>query len=46
MTAASNLAEGLLINVEGPPVYHRATSQELFAGKAVPHVNKVDEGRT
>ena len=43
MTAASDLAEGLLNNVERPPVYHRETGQELFAGKALPHFNEVDE---
>jgi len=44
MTAASDLAEGLLNNVVRPAVYHRETGQELFAGKAVPHFNEVDEG--
>jgi hypothetical protein len=44
MTAASDLAEGLLNNVERPPVYHRETGKELFAGKALPHFNEVDEG--
>lgn len=44
MTAASDLAEGLLNNVERPPLYHRETGQELFVGKAVPHFNEVDEG--
>ena len=44
MTAASDLAEGLLNNVERPPVYHRETGQELFPGRAVPHFNEVDEG--
>ena len=44
ITAASDLAEGLLNNVERPPVYHRETGQELFAGEAVPHFNEVDEG--
>ena len=43
MSAASDLAEGLLNNVDRPPVYHRETGQELFAGKAVPHFNEVDE---
>jgi hypothetical protein len=41
---ASDLAEGLLNNMERPPVYHRETGKELFAGKAVPHFNEVDEG--
>ncbi|HZJ22017.1 MAG TPA: hypothetical protein VFD54_01840 [Anaerolineales bacterium] len=44
MTAASDLAEGLLNNVERPPIYHRETGQELFLGKALPHFNEVDEG--
>ena len=44
MTAASDLAEGLLNNVERPPVYHRETGRELFPGKALPHFNEVDEG--
>jgi hypothetical protein len=44
MTAASDLAEGLLNNVERPSVYHRETGQELFYGKALPHFNEVDEG--
>src|SRR4030065_1716299 len=44
MTAASDLAEGLLNNVERPPVYHAETGKELFAGQAIPHFNEVDEG--
>jgi hypothetical protein len=44
MTAASDLAEGLLNNVERPSVYHKETGKELFAGKALPHFNEVDEG--
>jgi hypothetical protein len=44
MTTASDLAEGLLNNVERPAVHHRETGQPLFAGKAVPHFNEVDEG--
>jgi hypothetical protein len=44
MTAASDLAEGLLNNVERPPVYDRETGRELFPGKALPHFNEVDEG--
>ncbi|MCL4249493.1 MAG: fucose isomerase [Anaerolineae bacterium] len=43
MTPASDLAEGLLNNVERPPVYHAETGEELFAGQAVPHFNEVDE---
>ena len=44
MTAASDLAEGLLNNVERPSVYHKETGKELFPGKALPHFNEVDEG--
>jgi hypothetical protein len=43
MTPASDLAEGLLNNVERPPVYHRESGAELFAGQAIPHFNEVDE---
>jgi L-fucose isomerase-like protein len=44
MTAASDLAEGLLNNLERPAVYHKETGRELFPGKALPHFNEVDEG--
>lgn len=44
MTPASDLVEGLLNNVERPPVYHSDTGKELFVDKAVPHFNEVDEG--
>jgi hypothetical protein len=44
MTVASDLAEGLLNNVERPPVFLEKTGQELFPGKAIPHFNEVDEG--
>lgn len=44
MAPASDLVEGLLNNVERPPVYHALTGEELFAGKALPHFNEVDEG--
>ncbi len=43
LTPASDLAEGLLNNVERPPVYHEITGEELFKGDAVPHFNEVDE---
>ena len=43
MTPASDLVEGLLNNVERPPVYHPQTGKELYAGQAVPHFNEVDE---
>ncbi len=44
MTPASDLAEGLLNTTERPPVHHRETGRELYAGKALPHFNEVDEG--
>lgn len=44
MVPASDLAEGLLNNVERPPVHAANSTEELFAGKAVPHFNEVDEG--
>ncbi len=43
VTPASDMAEGLLNNVERPPVCHAVTGKELFAGKAIPHFNEVDE---
>jgi hypothetical protein len=39
---ASDLVEGLLNNVDRPPV-HDETGRELFAGEAMPHFNEVDE---
>lgn len=44
MVPASDLPEGLLNNVERPPVYHAETGEELYAGEALPHFNEVDEG--
>ena len=41
---ASDLAEGLLNNVERPPVRSRDGSRELYAGEPLPHFNEVDEG--
>ena len=43
MTPASDLVEGLLNNVERPPVYHADTEEELFPGQALTHFNEVDE---
>jgi hypothetical protein len=43
LTSASDLVEGLLNNVERPPVKHEITGRELFAGEALPHFNEVDE---
>lgn len=44
MAPASDLVEGLLNNVERPPVYHARTGEELYPGQALPHFNEVDEG--
>jgi hypothetical protein len=44
MTPASDLIEGLLNNVDRPPVFHPETGEELYAGQALPHFNEVDEG--
>jgi hypothetical protein len=44
MAPASDLAEGLLNNVDRPPVYDPETGKELFPGQAVVHFNEVDEG--
>ena len=41
---ASDLAEGLLNNVQRPPAMSRDGSRELYAGVALPHFNEVDEG--
>jgi hypothetical protein len=43
LAPASDLVEGLLNNVERPPVYHETTGVELYAGEALPHFNEVDE---
>lgn len=44
MAPASDLVEGLLNNVERPPVFDAATGAELYAGESLPHFNEVDEG--
>ncbi|WP_109474809.1 fucose isomerase [Ornithinimicrobium cavernae] len=41
---ASDLPEGLLNNVQRPPVTSRDGSRVLYEGQAVPHFNEVDEG--
>lgn len=41
---ASDLVEGLLNNVQRPPVTSRDGSRVLWEGKALPHFNEVDEG--
>src|SRR5690606_12282119 len=42
LVAASDLVEGLLNNTNRPPVYNEK-GIELYAGKALPHFNEVDE---
>ncbi|MCX6625049.1 MAG: fucose isomerase [Acidobacteria bacterium] len=42
MAPASDLVEGLLNNVDRPPAYS-TDGRELYAGKALPHFNEVDE---
>jgi hypothetical protein len=44
VTPASDLAEGLLNNTLRPPVYHKESGAELYAGQPLPHFNEVDEG--
>jgi hypothetical protein len=43
LAPASDLVEGMLNNVERPPVLHEQTGRELYAGEALPHFNEVDE---
>lgn len=42
LTVASDLVEGLLNNEDRPPVFSIA-GKELYANKALPHFNEVDE---
>ncbi|MHB8390241.1 MAG: fucose isomerase [Acidobacteriaceae bacterium] len=42
MAPASDLVEGLLNNVERPPVFDK-NGNELYTGKPLPHFNEVDE---
>ena len=42
LAPASDLVEGLLNNVERPPVFD-AKGKELYAGRPLPHFNEVDE---
>jgi hypothetical protein len=44
MVPASDLAEGLLNNVDRPPVRSRDGARELYAGQPLPRFNEVDEG--
>jgi hypothetical protein len=43
LAPASDLAEGLLNNVDRPAVAARSNGRTLYAGKALPHFNEVDE---
>jgi hypothetical protein len=43
LTPASDLVEGLLNNVDRPPVRHAITGDVLYEGQALPHFNEVDE---
>ncbi|HVO18940.1 MAG TPA: hypothetical protein VMU15_06775 [Anaeromyxobacter sp.] len=40
---ASDLVEGLLNNVDRPPVKAEGSDRELYPGAALPHFNEVDE---
>ncbi|GAB4064729.1 L-fucose/L-arabinose isomerase family protein [Angustibacter speluncae] len=44
LSPASDLVEGLLNNVDRPPVTSRDGSRVLYDGDALPHFNEVDEG--
>jgi hypothetical protein len=44
LSPASDLAEGILNNVDRPPVTSRDGKRVLWEGKAFPHFNEVDEG--
>jgi hypothetical protein len=43
LAPASDLVEGLLNNVDRPPVYARGNGRVLYEGRALPHFNEVDE---
>lgn len=43
LAPASDLAEGLLNNVDRPPVRARRNGHVLYEGAALPHFNEVDE---
>jgi hypothetical protein len=43
LAPASDLAEGLLNNVERPPVTARENGRVLYENEALPHFNEVDE---
>ncbi len=43
LVSASDLVEGLLNNVDRPPVKARGNGKVLYPGAALPHFNEVDE---
>jgi hypothetical protein len=43
LTPASDLVEGILNNVDRPPVRHASEDRVLYGGEALPHFNEVDE---
>jgi hypothetical protein len=43
LAPASDLVEGLLNNVDRPPVRRTGSNRILFEGEALPHFNEVDE---
>jgi hypothetical protein len=43
LAPASDLAEGLLNNVDRPPVKSASNGRVLYEGRALPHFNEVDE---
>jgi hypothetical protein len=43
LAPASDLAEGLLNNVDRPPVQAAGNGRVLYEGRALPHFNEVDE---
>jgi hypothetical protein len=43
LAPASDLVEGLLNNVDRPPVSHAGGDRILYEGEALPHFNEVDE---
>jgi hypothetical protein len=43
LTPASDLVEGLLNNVDRPPVTAADSARVLYEGRALPHFNEVDE---
>jgi hypothetical protein len=44
LAPASDLVEGLLNDPHRPPVFDADGGEELYAGRALPHFNEVDEG--